>query len=206
MLRWPHIIILFSIFIWSCAKLEEEINCSSLSVRLKSKEGPTVCSPPNGSILVFAQGGKPPYSFRLNDGLFLGDSLFVSLQGGSYIVEVMDANQCVSSISIALPSIASDLSATFITTADTDCISGNGQVQFNPSGGVPPYQVKFKGMVDNNLELTGLKHGVHQASVIDDQICEFVMAFTIAKGTTNISWAMDIKPIIDMRCAKSLKH
>jgi hypothetical protein len=119
----------------------------------------------------------------------------------------MDANECIGFINIELPSLGTDLSATFITTADTDCISGNGQVSFSPSGGVAPYHLKFQGtVIDNSFELTGLTHGIHQASIVDNQLCEFVVAFTIPKGITNTSWSMDIKPIIDMRCAKPLCH
>lgn len=205
MFKWSFICLL-SIFIWSCARLDEEISCSSLTIRLKAKAGPTVCSPPNGTISVFAQGGKPPYSFRLNDGPFQADSLFSALQSGNYVVEAMDANQCNSFTNIDLPSLGSDLSATFTTTVDTDCVAGNGQIMFTPSGGVPPYSLKFKGIIESSLVLTGLKNGIHQASIVDDQLCEFVMAFTIPKGNTNTSWSIDIEPIIDMRCAKPLCH
>ncbi len=195
------------LIIWSCSGPEEEINCSSLSLNLKDKEDPTICSPPNGSVTLGVQGGEIPYAFRLNDGPFQPDSLFSGLQGGNYLAEVMDANGCLGSISIALSSFATDLTAEFATMPDTDCLGENGQVSFTASGGVPPYQLKFQNTtIGGPLTLNGLSQGTYQASVVDTQLCEFVMAFTIVKGNSDISWALDIKPIIDMRCAKPLCH
>lgn len=194
--------------IWSCSsQLEEEIDCATLSILLTDTIEPTICAPPNGSIRILGQGGKLPYSFRLNDGPLQTDSLFSGLPGGSYQVEVMDANQCSNFITVTLSNFGSDLTATFNTTSDTECSSGNGQVVFSPTGGAPPYQLKFQNtIIENSLELKGLEHGIHQASIIDSQLCEFVMGVSISKGITNTSWSLDIKPIIDMRCAKPLCH
>lgn len=192
--------------IWSCSD-QIEIDCASLNIKVSSIENPTVCSPPNGSIHVFANGGRPPYSFRLNDGMAQLDSLFAALQGGSYQVEVVDANQCSTSIAVTLSNFGSDLSATFSTVPDTDCISGNGQVSFIPIGGILPYKLRYQNvLIENGLQLSGLKHGIHQATIIDAQSCEFVIAINIPKGTTNTSWSLDIKPIIDTRCAKPVCH
>lgn len=122
-------------------------------------------------------------------------------------MEVIDANACSRVIEIFLSNFNSDLSATFSTTADSDCLFGNGIATFNPTGGTPPYQLKFQNaLVVNSLEVTGLENGLHQISVVDAQMCEFVMAVNIPRGPTTTSWAVDIKPIIDTRCAKPLCH
>ena len=145
--------------------------------------------------------------FKINNGQLQPDSLFTQLQGGNYVVEVIDANACSSILDVFLSNFNSDLSATFTTTADTDCLSGNGVVGISPTGGSPPYQLKFQNsIVANTLEITGLENGLHQISVIDEQMCEFVLAVNIPKGPTATSWAVDIKPIIDTRCAKPLCH
>lgn len=190
----------------SCGQ-EEPIDCSSLAINLANQDNPTICSPPDGAIRVFAQGGRAPYMFKINNGPLQSDSLFTQLQGGNYIVEVIDANACSNVLDVFLSNFNSDLSATFTTTADTDCLSGNGVANFNPTGGSPPYQLKFQNsIVANTLEITGLENGLHQVSVIDGQMCEFVLAVNIPKGPTTTSWAVDIKPIIDTRCAKPLCH
>jgi hypothetical protein len=198
---------LLAIFIWSCSNLDEEIDCSTLKITLKSKTDPTLCSPPNGSIQVFATGGRSPYVFSLNNSDFQSDSLFSGLQGGNYQVIVMDASQCTNTIEVSLTNFNSDLATTVETIPDTECLTGTGIVRFIPTGGTPPYQLRFQNsIVENSLEVGGLKSGSYQGAIIDSQMCEFVMAVTIPKGKTTISWSVDIKPIIDTRCAKPICH
>lgn len=166
-----------------------------------------MCSPPNGVIRVFAKGGNTPYLFKLNNGTVQSDSLFAQLQGGNYVVEVIDANGCSNTLAVFLSNFNTDLTASFTTVADTDCLDGNGSVRVSPSGGAPPYQLIYQNSTTGNLlEVTGLKNGLHQVSLVDSQFCEFIIAVSIPRGKTMISWAADIKPIIDMRCSKPLCH
>lgn len=57
----------------------------------------------NGSLIMSAEFGKRPYMYRLETTQFTSDSSFTMLSAGTYIVEVMDANLCMSSIEIELP-------------------------------------------------------------------------------------------------------
>ena len=42
-------------FVWSCSTdIDQEIDCTSLSLVLKSSADPTTCSPSDGEIRVFA--------------------------------------------------------------------------------------------------------------------------------------------------------
>lgn len=194
--------------LWSCSNdVEPEVNCSTLQLRLKTAINPTTCSPPNGSLHVFASGGSPPYFFRVNNNTFQNDSTFDKLQGGAYTVAVSDTKQCTATLDVTLANFNSTLNSTFEVTANTDCLIGNGTAIFTPSGGDPPYQLKVNNVLnDHSLEVTGLKHGLYQVAIIDAQSCEFVMAVNIPRGKTTTSWSLDIKPIIDTRCAKSLCH
>ncbi|HCM77077.1 MAG TPA: hypothetical protein DIS90_11885 [Cytophagales bacterium] len=192
--------------VWSCST-DQEIDCSSLQIKLKQTIDPTMCSPANGEIRIFALGGTPPYLFRLNNSPFQADSLFEGLQGGLYNIDVIDANQCSSVLEAQLSSINSDLKAQFEVTQDTDCLNGNGTAKFTPTGGIPPYKLRFQNnILDNTMEINELKNGVYQVAIVDAQSCEFVLALTIPKGKTSVSWGADIKPIIDTRCAKSTCH
>lgn len=203
-----HIVFVFCVVaVWACSKLDEEISCSTLSVTVKRKTDPTLCSPSNGSVRVYALGGNPPYSFKINSAGAQMDSLFSNLSGGIYQIEVTDAAQCTSSTEVSLTNFNTDLTASVETTQNTDCLGGNGSAQFIPSGGVPPYQLKVQNIViENEMEVSGLRHGLFQAVIVDAQQCEFVLSVNIPKGKTAISWAADIKQIIDTRCAKSTCH
>ncbi|MEQ8423848.1 MAG: SprB repeat-containing protein, partial [Cyclobacteriaceae bacterium] len=202
------VFLLFLLAGWSCSNDEEqEIDCSTLRLVLKNTSDPETCSPPDGEIRVFAMGGTQPYQFHLSGGALQSDSVFTALQGGTYKVEVVDAQDCTFSLDVTLTNFNTDLTSGFEVVPDTDCLTGNGAATFNPSGGTPPYQIKYKNtFVTGTLELTGLKSGFHQVAIVDDQSCEFVMAVNIPKGKTVTSWASQIKPIIDTRCAKSNCH
>lgn len=202
------LVLLFAFgFLLSCSdQTEQEINCSTLSIALKSKTNPTQCLPPDGDISVFAFGGNPPYSFRINNGGVQSDSLFANLQGGNYLVEVIDAAQCTSTLEVSLSSVNSDLNVSFEMIPNTDCLIGNGSVKFMPNGGTPPYQLKFNNKIVAGMEVSTLNNGLYQAVISDANLCEFVIAVSIPQGVTSTSWSVDIKPIIDTRCAKPICH
>ena len=192
----------------SCADDSEQNgpDCNALIIDLKSKLDPTTCTPADGQVRVMVSGGAKPYLFRINNKSFQPDSSFTGLQGGSFIIEVVDINQCAKSLEVNLNNFSSGLSASAIATEDTGCLAGNGSLQVSPLGGAAPYQFKYLNTVSNNAELTDLKQGVHEVTVIDAEGCEFVLGVNVPRGNTSVSWATDIKPIIDTRCAKSTCH
>jgi len=55
-----------------------------------------------GSINIFPQGGVPPYHFSINGSSYQANSSFTGLEGGSYDVVTLDANQCQVNSMIAL--------------------------------------------------------------------------------------------------------
>jgi hypothetical protein len=50
---------------------------------------------PDGSILVFAKGGRPPYTFSMNDSPFQMNSTFSGLAYGNYQISVKDSLGCL---------------------------------------------------------------------------------------------------------------
>ena len=198
----------FTLFIaGSCNDPVEEIDCSTLALELITKSDPTTCSPPDGQITVMAQGGAPPYLFRINNENFQSEASFTDLSGGDHLVTAIDVNQCEQTISVQLTNFNSSLDATVTVVEDTGCLTGNGSALFNPSGGQEPYQLRIGNiLVNNSFEVTDLKHGVHQIFVIDALQCEVVKSVQIPRGSTGISFVNEIKPIIDTRCAKPTCH
>lgn len=52
------------------------------------------CVNDNGSIVVNASGGTPPYTYKLGTGTFTGSSSFNNLASGSYTIVVRDSDGC----------------------------------------------------------------------------------------------------------------
>lgn len=200
-------LLIFLVVLAGCSDgVEEEVDCSTLRIELKSKLDPTTCSPADGQISVSTFGGNKPYLFSLNNKTPQLDSAFIGLQGGRFVIEVIDVSQCTKSVEINLTNFNSGLAASATTTADTDCLAGNGSLQVSPTGGTAPYQFRYKNAVNSNPEIVSLKSGIHEVTVVDAEGCEFVLGVNVPRGNTSVSWATDIKPIIDLRCAKSTCH
>ena len=56
----------------------------------------------DGRIRLIVSGGTTPFRYSLNGGAFGGSSAFIALSAGSYILQVRDANGCISTIRSAL--------------------------------------------------------------------------------------------------------
>src|SRR5207249_2819646 len=85
------------------------------------------CHGGNGSVLVNASGGTPPYS---------GTGSF-SQTAGSYSFTVTDAHGCSAVANATVGQPAAPLVCAVVT--DAACHGGNGSVLVSASGGTPPY-------------------------------------------------------------------
>lgn len=206
-MRLGYTSLIFLFLFWACAD-SEEVDCSTLRLELRGKVDPTTCSPADGQIKVVALGGSAPYVFKINEGKLQPDSIFLGLQGGIFFVTVIDNNQCEQTTQVNLTNFNTDLAATFSATDDTGCVLGTGTATILPQGGEAPYQVKHNSATKTSQPFVfdGLKSGINQFTVVDNQLCEFILSVPIPKGKTSVSWSSDIKPIIETRCAKATCH
>lgn len=168
---------------------------------------PTSCSANDGSILVTAAGGKEggrqPYKFALNTGVFGNESSFINLSAGDYTVRIKDKNGCESFVDVSLQLPGTDpLTAEVTLTADTECATNNGVIEVVASGGQEPYQYKLgNGVFGVETVFEGKAPGNYAVSVKDALNCVFVKSVTVAKGNTGTSLIADVKPIMDANCA-----
>lgn len=93
----------------------------------------------NGSITALANGGVPPYQFRLNAGPFGANNTFSNLgPNPNHQVTVEDANGCLTPATIAVvepPQLTS-----IAVTTDVTCFGGqDGTITFSANGGTPGY-------------------------------------------------------------------
>lgn len=66
---------------------------------------PASCSEvTNGEVIISTEGGRPPYTYRINNGQWQTDSIFRDLNTGTYGYEVADAAQCTVSGTVTVTS------------------------------------------------------------------------------------------------------
>lgn len=98
----------------------------------------------DGIINIIASGGTGALQYSINGGsLFVSSPLFTGLSGGSYTVQVKDANNCIVPYS-GNPVIIVDPTLPTITSVshtDATCFAGsNGTITITgATGGTPPY-------------------------------------------------------------------
>jgi uncharacterized protein (DUF2141 family) len=187
----------------------EVIDCekSGPVISLEASVNPTDCESRDGSITVSAVGGKEPYRFSLNGGAVQSSRIFSALNGGTFTVRVFDANNCESTLDVALSIQSSDLAATYTVIEDTDCFSGNGSVTVQASGSGAPFQYSLNSASFSSVNtFSGLEAGTYSVVVRDAEGCSLSLNVAVARGETGISWNNEIKSIIDANCAVSGCH
>ena len=135
-----------------------------------------------GEILIFANGGTPPYTYTLGSVTNLtGD--FSNLPVGDYQITVTDANSCeyiTNPITILGPNLPL---SNFFTPTQPQCFGySNGQIQSNINGGTPPYNITWNTIpVQNTPIATSLAMGNYQINITDDNGCVLVDNFTLGQ-------------------------
>lgn len=196
------------LFLEACSGNDEpsafDCTTSDLEVTTVDVVNPTDCISGNGSITVLGAGGKTPYKYALNTGVFGNSAEFINLSAGDYTVRIKDKNGCESLVEISLQLPGADpLTAEVTVTADTECFTNNGIIEVTASGGQEPYQYRLgsTGVFGTEAIFEGKAPGNYSVSVKDALSCVFVKSITVAKGNSQTSLLMDIEPIIDANCA-----
>lgn len=131
-----------------------------------------------GSVLVNAQGGAAPYTFKWSNGANTNE--IVNLPAGTYTVTVAESNGCqiVESVTITQPSA---LSAT-ISATDIQCFGSNdGTASVVVAGGTEPYAYKWSnGMT--TPQINNLAAGSHTLTITDSNLCEITASTTIREA------------------------
>ncbi len=152
--------------------LERTINAplSNLQTTISSKDL-SCFGLNNGEISISAFSGKKPYSFKLNNGNYLNDSIFKNLSAGNYSISTKDSFGCITTgtKTISQPNKIS----TKITATPTSCLGAkNGAASITVSGGKSPYTINWL----SNPNQTGtfaanLESGLLRVVVQDSASC-----------------------------------
>jgi SprB repeat len=195
----------------SCSK--EDIpkipECDGSLALTIDKTDATSCSAANGEIIAAASSGTGPYEFSLSGGAKQASGTFSNLSPGTYSITVFDANDCEAieeNIIILAPGTTLAIEA--IVTGDSECVTNNGSVTLSATGGntTGAYQFSFNGSAFSaTITYNNLAPGSYSAKVKDLDGCIVSKNVSVA-ALPSVSFADDIKPLIDTNCSKSGCH
>ncbi len=176
-------------------------NCTfSTTASISNTSGPTAiattvvnatCGASNGSITLGAvTGGLAPYTYSVDGSPFTSTTSYPNMSGGTYSVEVRDANNCIFSTSATITNTSGPTAVTANVTSAT-CGASNGTLTLGAvTGGVAPYTYSVDGsaftaiLVYNNLSAA-----TYAIQVMDANGCVYSTSATItnASGPTAIA-------------------
>lgn len=197
---------------FSCSNQEEDpepVDCSisGLEVTAEGKSDPSGCGLNDGTITAMGNGGKTPYQFALNNGAFSANSSFTGLSAGTHILRIKDSNNCEAQVNVTLTAPGTDLMASTTLVEDTECLTGNGSIQVNVTGGEEPIEYRFEDEAFTSVStFSDLQAGTYSVSVRDNSGCTITLNVTVEQGTTGVSYAAEIRPIVETKCAISGCH
>ena len=109
-------------------------NCFLLNINITDE----VCSNANGSIIVSASYGTPPYQYSLNGNNFQASETFSGLSAGRYTISVKDAANVMADSTITIKDTPGPQVNVKLTQAS--CGNTNGSIQISGTGGTAPLQ------------------------------------------------------------------
>ncbi|WP_425637863.1 PKD domain-containing protein [Algoriphagus yeomjeoni] len=156
-----------------CKILLENLEISepeALEITTVEQTNPSCFGNTDGSISFEIQGGTPPYrsfnpEYTVNQNLLTLDNL----EGGNYLFQIIDAENCEVEISIALTD--PDPLEVELTVVSNPCLgNSNGSILAELPGGSGPYSYEWSDGSTNQLN-EGLPSGEYEVRVKDAQGC-----------------------------------
>lgn len=130
------------------------------------------CGLQNGEFEVSSSGGLSPYLYSINSGVNTqGNGVFTGLNSGLYLVQIVDANFCVDTLTIQVN--ADPFPIISVLSTDTICsTAANGEVTIEAIDGLLPYTFNVdSGASQTSPIFTGLTAGNHTFEVTDGNGC-----------------------------------
>ena len=144
----------------------------------------------NGELKITASGGKRPYQFKLNNGVFSSDSNFTSLSSGPYNITVRDSAACLVNESKSIDQ-ANKITST-LSAIPASCFGAkNGSARIQVSGGKAPYKITwYSNPIQTGNVAVNLESGIIKVSVEDSNSCitndSIIVPYIPAFGDENI--------------------
>lgn len=180
--------------------------CASTTIALSvTITDASTCGASDGKIVFTASGGVRTYTYSVNGGSYLSDTIYSNLKAGNYTIIAKDANGCSGTKIASVNSGQSTLTASATATANTGCPTANGAITITASGGTAPLQYKINsGSYQSANAFSGLSAGTYSITVADASGCTASTSVAVASGGP--SFSSQISPIISAYCATSGCH
>ncbi len=138
-----------------------------------------------GTATVAGSGGVGPYTYTWSPGNLIGATQ-TTLAAGTYTINVMDANSCAGSGTLAITQPTSSLSAIISATTGAGCGTSTGGATVTASGGTPSYTYAWVPSGGTTAGVSNLAAGNNTVVVIDANSCTVaaVANITTAGGPT----------------------
>jgi gliding motility-associated-like protein len=128
----------------------------------------------DGEIHLDATVGQAPYTYSIDGSPFQPSGGFTGLSAGSYYFEVMDANSCLSDITLDIEEPL-PFTVTLDSTWNVSCNGGDdGAIYITASGGTEPYNISWTGPAGytaSTADITGLVAGSYSLTITDLNAC-----------------------------------
>jgi|GEM_PF-3653226 len=156
------------------------VNIITTTIALAFSTTPANCSQSNGSAMVMASGGAPPYTYRWDNGPTTAK--ISNIPAGTYSVTVTDANGCVSSDNITVP--GSGAVKFSVEPSDASCEEANGRIRISVTMGQTPYSYSWTGgaggtFTNGTYDINDVFAGSYTVTVADANGCDDSQQVTV---------------------------
>lgn len=177
-----------------CAFMEEVTLVAQNKFTISTQVVGTSCNQNNGSVTILTTAGSTlPLDYSV-DGLqnIIDTNLtavtFNNLSSGTHVVSVTDADGCVQTTNILVPS-SQPLNYSLYSTS---CGSGSsGKITAFITSGEPPFTFNWSDNVPNDpqqIQVSGLTAGTYSLTVVDSNGCSLTRNTTITCSTNSINY------------------
>ena len=177
-----------------CSYLQEVTLVAQNKFTISTQVVGTRCNQNNGSVTIFTtSGGTLPLDYSV-DGIQnvidtnLTAVTFNNLTSGTHVVSVTDADGCVQTTNILVPS-SQPLNYSLYSTS---CGSGSsGKITAFITSGEPPFSFNWSDNVPNEpqqIQVSGLTAGTYSLTVVDSNSCSLTRNTTITCNRNSTSY------------------
>jgi hypothetical protein len=144
--------------------------CPTLQFSIPSQMNVLCYGAATGTATVSTSGGQAPYTYTWTPGGLVGATQSV-LSAGTYVINILDANQCPGTTTLSITQPIAPLSVSLSTTP-SNCGNNTGSATANPSGGTGPYTYLWSPIGGNSSVANNLVAGTYSVTITDFNACQ----------------------------------